>query len=283
MCPYRFGGRARVAQEIYMEVRVCDQGRGSKSRHPRARVARYEDIVSMCHSPSRWFERSSARYPMRVTLLWPASDHSLSPQGTLLSRFLASWISWSWALLDNQSIAASHRSLCSATSTAVYQKFTTHNGNRKLEQGGDGDLIERIPAAHITLSSFSRVYSQGRGGAEVLNNSSTIQHGGNGDEHSWADWRMDVPRRWFGTFILRRVDMGAVSGGRRDRTSSGTSVTRRRTALAGSSGSTTMGMCKDMVCRTKDFFSCQLRILSLCFLTFEYHFCLSLPLITPFL
>ena len=74
--------------------------------------------------------------------------------------------------------------------------------------------MERVPAAHITLRSFSRVYSQVRGGREILNNSSTVQRGGNGDEHSWTGWMMDVPRRQFGTLVSRRVDMGAVSEGR---------------------------------------------------------------------
>jgi len=100
----------------------------------------------------------------------------------------------------------------------------THNGNRKLGLGGDGGLIERTPEAHIVLRFSSRAYNQVRGGKEVLNNSSIVQCGSNGEAHRWTGWIMDVVERRSGMLVLRRVDMGSVSEGRRDLTPSGTSV-----------------------------------------------------------
>ncbi len=151
-----------------------------------------------------------------VSLSLPASDHNLSPHGTLSSRLPASWISEFWILVDNQSPAALHWSLCSTTSTALFQKSMTHNGNRKLGFEGNGDLIDRIPEVHIVLRCCSRVSNQVRGGEKVLNNSSIVQRGSNGEAHRWTGWIMDALERRFGRSVLRRVDMVAISGGRRD-------------------------------------------------------------------
>ena len=160
----------------------------------------------------------------------------------------------------------------------MFQKFATHNGNRELGLKGNGDLIERIPEAHLVLRFVSKAYSQERGGNGVPNSSSIVQHGSNGEMHESAGWIMDVFERRFGMSVLRRVDTGTTSEGRRDMTSSGTFVAWKKTASAncsspeGASGSITMGMCEDMV-RCEEFFvragnECRLHF----FCTFEYHF-----------
>jgi hypothetical protein len=86
---------------------------------------------------------SSCRGPRATTAKEPVS-----------SRPLASWTPASWTLLNNHSSAAFHRSLCSIASTAVFQEFTAHNGNRQLGPKDDGCLIERVSGAHL-VSRFS--------------------------------------------------------------------------------------------------------------------------------
>ena len=142
----------------------------------------------------------------------------------------------------------------------MFQKFTTHNGNRKLGFKGDGDLIERAPETQLALRPVSKAYSQLRGGNGVPNSPSIVQHGSNGEMHRSAAWIMDVFERRFGMSVLRRVDTGTTSEGRRDKTSSGTFVARKKIASAncsspeGASESITMGTCEDMVRRQEFFF-----------------------------
>jgi hypothetical protein len=104
-----------------------------------------------------------------------------------------------------------------------------------------------------------------------------VQHGYSGETRESAGWTIDVIERRFGMPVLRRVDMGTISDGRRDKASSGTFVARRGAVLVNNSnpgeasGLMTMCTCENVV-RRKGFFSCGLQTPPLRFSRFQIPF-----------
>jgi hypothetical protein len=78
--------------------------------------------------------------------------------------------------------------------------------------------------------------------------------------------------------VLRRVDMGTISDGRRDKASSGTFVARRGAVLTNNlnpeeaSGLMTMCTCEDVVRRKGFFFLVVYKRHLYVFRAFKYHF-----------